>query len=255
MTRPTEDHLQCAQRVLQYVSGTKDRGLLYRTGTAAQLIGYTDVDWVGNAADRRFTSGYAFSLGSAAIAWSSKKQPTIALSSTEAEYRGAVVATCEATWLKRLLKDMQEEVSDPTTIYCDNLNSIQLAKNPVFHAGTKHIEVHYNFVCERVLSGEVELQYVPTDRQTADIFAKPLGLDKLRQFLGVLGLRHLDMPNLRGRRVSRDRTREQGRSGRDRDTESYDEFDFGSTEEAEGGSAEESESGHKGSSRKKEPER
>ena len=110
-------------------------------------------------------------------AWSSKKQPIVALSSTEAKYRGAALATCEAIWLKRLLKDLQEEVSDPTTIYCDNLNNIQLAKNPVFHARTKHIEVHYHFVRERVLSGEVELQYVPTDRQAADIFTKPLGLE------------------------------------------------------------------------------
>ena len=93
-----------------------------------QLVGYTDVDWAGNTADRRSTSGYAFSLGSAGVAWSSKTQPTVALSSTEAEYRGAVVATCEAIWLKRLIKDLQEEVSDPTTIYYGNLSSIQLAK-------------------------------------------------------------------------------------------------------------------------------
>jgi hypothetical protein len=164
-----------------------------------QLAGYADADWAGNAADRRSTSAYAFTLGSAAIAWSSKKQPTVALSSTEAEYHGAAVVTCEAVWLKRLLKDLQEEVSDPTVIYSDNLSSIQLAKNPFFHARTKHIEVHYHFVCERVLSGEVELQYVPTDRQTADIFTKPLGLDKLRQFSGALGLHNLDVPNLRGR--------------------------------------------------------
>ena len=115
MARPTEEHLQCALRVLRW---------LYRIGTAAQLVGYTDADWAGNAADHRPTSGYAFSLGSAAIAWSSKKQPTVALSSTEAEYRGAAVATCEGIWLKRLLKDLQEEVSDPTTIYYDNLSSI-----------------------------------------------------------------------------------------------------------------------------------
>ena len=78
------------------------------------------------------------------------------------------------------------DVSDPTTIYCDNLSNIQLAKNPVFHARTKHIEVHYHFVRERVLSGEVELQYVPTDRQTADIFTKPLGLDNSRVRLGCV---------------------------------------------------------------------
>ena len=88
MARPTEAHLQCAQRVLRYVSGTKDRGLLYRTGTTAQLVRYTNADWAGNAADRGSTSGYAFSLGSPTIAWNSKKQPTFALSSTESEYRG-----------------------------------------------------------------------------------------------------------------------------------------------------------------------
>ena len=152
-----------AQHVLRYVSNTKDRGLLYRIGTATQLVGYTDANWADNVVDRRSTSGYVFSLGSAAIACS-KKQPTVALSSTEAEYRGAAVATCEVIWLKRLIKDLQEEVSDPTTIYCDNLSSIQLAKNPVFHARTKHIEVHYHFLRERVLSSEVELLYVLTDR-------------------------------------------------------------------------------------------
>jgi hypothetical protein len=107
--------------------------------------------------------------------------------------------TCEAIWVKRLLKELHEEVSEPTVIYCDNLSSIKLAKNPVFHARTKHIEVHYHFVRERVLSGEVELKHVPTDRQVADIFTKALGLDKLRHFSGALGLRHLDVPNLRGR--------------------------------------------------------
>ena len=100
------------------------------------------------------------------------------------------------------------EVSDSTTIYYNNLSSIQLAKNPLFHARTKHIEVHYHFVRERILSGEVELQYVPTDRQNADIFTKPLGLDKLQQFSGALGLRHLNAPNLTGREDPQDHGRE-----------------------------------------------
>ena len=157
MAQPTKEHLQSAQRALKYASGTKDRGLLYRIGVAEQLVGYKDADWARNVGDRRSTSRFAFSLGSAAIVWSSRKQLTVALSSTEAEYRGAAVATCEAIWLKRLLKDLQMAVSDPMTIYCDNLSNIQLVKKSVFHARTKHIEVHYHFVCERVLSGEVEL--------------------------------------------------------------------------------------------------
>ena len=247
MARPTEELLHCTQHILKYVSDNKDRGLLYRTSISEQLVGYTDIDWAENASDRRSTSGFTFSLGSVGITWSSKKQPTVSLSSIEVEYRGAVVATCEAIWLKRLLKDLQVEVSDPTTIYCDNLSSIHLAKNPVFHARTKHIEVHYHFVRERVLSSEVELQYVPTDRQTVGIFTKPLGLDKLRHFSGALGLRHLDMPNLRGREVPKEDVPNDHGRGRevpkDRDTESDDEFDSGSAEEAKGEYAEESESG------------
>ena len=133
------------------------------------------------------------------------------------------------------------------TIYYDNLSSIQLAKNHVFHARSTHIEVHYHFVRERVLYGEVELQYVPTNRQTADIFTKPLGLDKLRQFSGALWLRHLDVPNLRGTTVPNDQARELERSG-DRDTESDAEFDFGLAEEAEGRPTEKSRCGQKGSS-------
>ena len=91
MVRPTEEHLKSAQCILKYVSGTKDRGLLYGTGVAEQLVDYTNTDWAGNADDRRSTSGFVFSLWSVAIAWSSMKQPTVALSSTEAEYRGADV--------------------------------------------------------------------------------------------------------------------------------------------------------------------
>ena len=118
-----------------------------------------------------------YQSASVAIAWSSKKQPIVALMIIEAKYRGAAVVACEAVWLKSLLKDLQVEVFDLMTIYCDNLKGIQLAWNPVFHARTKHIDVHYYFVHEHVLSNEAKLVYVPTDRQTADIFTKPLGLD------------------------------------------------------------------------------
>ena len=158
MEKPTVEHLQCAQRILRYVSGTKDQGLLYRRGIPEELVGYIDADWAGDASDRRSTSGYMFSLGSAAVAWSSKKQPTVALSSTEAEYRGATIATCEAIWLQRLLQDLRIEVLTPILVYYDNISSMQLAKNPIFHACTKHIEVHYHFVREHVLSGEVKLR-------------------------------------------------------------------------------------------------
>ena len=161
---------------------------MYQAGVAETLVGYTNANWAGSADDCNSFSGFSLSLGSITISWSNKKHPTIVLSSTEAEYQGAVVATYEAIWLKRLHKDLQVEGSDPTTIYYINLNIIQLAWNLVFHARTKQIEVHYHFFCEHVLFGEVELVYVPTDRQTTDIFTKPLDLEKLGQFSGALGL-------------------------------------------------------------------
>ena len=132
MSKPIVEQLQCTHRILRYASGTTYHGLLYRAGIAEQLVYYTEVDWARNVDDHQSTFGYAFSLGSAVVTWCSKKQSIVALSSTEAEYRGEVVATCEAIGLKRPLKALQVEVSDPMTVYWDNLSIIQLMKNPVF---------------------------------------------------------------------------------------------------------------------------
>lgn len=115
-----------------------------------------------------------FSFGSATMTWSSKKQPTIALSSTGAVYHGAVVAACEVAWLRKLLADLGLHVQGHDVIYCDNTSSIQLAKNLVYHARTKHMEVHYHFIRERVLACDIGLVYVSTKDQIADIFMKAL---------------------------------------------------------------------------------
>ena len=197
MQLPRKPHLDSVRRTLRYVSATLDYALLYESGTELQLYGYTDADWAGSVCDRRSTSGFMFSLGSAAITWSSKKQPTVALSSTEAEYRGAAVAACEVAWLQMLLGDLGIQVQVPVVIHCDNLSSIQLARNPVFHARTKHIEVHYHFVRERVLAGDIDLTYVRTDEQVADIFTKALGAEKLRRFRAMLGVQEMAL-SLRG---------------------------------------------------------
>ncbi|MCO5567403.1 hypothetical protein L7F22_021093 [Adiantum nelumboides] len=124
--------------------------------TQVQVRGYTNFDCVVSSFDHQSTSGYMFSFGSAAVTWSSKKQPTVALSSIEAEYRGVAIAACEVAWLEMLLRDLEIQVQDPIVIYCDNLSRIQLAWNPVFHALTKHIEIHYHFIRERVLNRDID---------------------------------------------------------------------------------------------------
>ena len=146
MQLPRKPHLDAVRCTLRYVRSTLDYALFYAIDAPLALYGYTDADWAGSIADRRSTSGFIFSFGSAAVTWSSKKQPTVALSSTEAEYRGATVAACEVAWLRTLLGDLGVQVDEQVVIHCNNLSSIQLARNPVFHAWTKHIEVHYHYV-------------------------------------------------------------------------------------------------------------
>jgi len=138
-----------------------------------------------------------FSFGSGVVNWSSKKQPTIALSSTEAEYKSVVFVTCEVIWLQKLLSDLGQSVDAHVIIYCDDISSILLANNPVYHARTKHIEVHYHFIREKVLAREINLIHVSTKDQVADIFIKVLGTYKLKRFRKMLGVLEMDL-NLRG---------------------------------------------------------
>jgi hypothetical protein len=138
-----------------------------------------------------------FSFGSGAVSWSSKKQPTIALSSTEAEYRGAAIAACDVVWLQKLLSDLGQLVDAPVVIYCDNISSILLANNLVYHAKTKHIEVHYHFIREKVPEKKIDLIHVNAEDQVANIFTKALGTNKLRKFRKMLGVLEVDL-SLRG---------------------------------------------------------
>lgn len=152
------------------------------------LTGFVDVDWAGDSNDKRSTTGYCFNMGSAAISWCSKKQTTVALSSCEAEYVAATMATQECIWLKRLIQEMFSALDYPIPIHCDNESAIKLAGNPVFHARTKHIETHYHFVREKVLAQDIQLQKIRTEDQVADIFTKALGKAKFEVFRDALGI-------------------------------------------------------------------
>ncbi|MCO5578197.1 hypothetical protein L7F22_032035 [Adiantum nelumboides] len=130
----------------------------------------------------------AGTAGFGVISWISKKQPTVALSSTEAEYKAACFASCEALWLSRLLGDMGAIQEQPTMLLCDNQSCMAIARNPVFHARTKHIEVQYHFVRELILDGKVEMEYCPTMDNCADIFTKALESKTLERHLHQIGV-------------------------------------------------------------------
>ena len=132
--------------------------------------------------------GYCFNLGPAVISWCSKKQATVALSSTEAEYVAATLASHECIWLTRLLQDVNETSKFLISNFCDNESAIKLAENPVFHARTKHIDIHYHFIQEKVLNQEIELHAISTTKQVADGFTKALSRTKFEAFRRALGL-------------------------------------------------------------------
>ncbi|KAG6988694.1 Retrovirus-related Pol polyprotein from transposon TNT [Fusarium oxysporum f. sp. conglutinans] len=188
---PTNEHVQAVKRIMRYLRGTIDLELVF-SGPLRPLVGYTDSDWAGDHDTRRSTAGYVFNVGTGAISWSSKRQPTVALSSCEAEYMGQTQCTKEAIWLRGLLRELLAQYKhgdlQTTILYGDNQGAIAMAKNPQFHARTKHIDLQWHYVRERVSDGDVELQYVPTEQQIADGLTKPLPKDRFIVFRNALGL-------------------------------------------------------------------
>ena len=184
-----KSHWKAVKRVFRYLRDTVNYQLVFR-GDLKPLTGYTDADWAGDQDTRRSTSGYVFDVGSAAISWSSKRQPTVALSTCEAEYIGQTQATKEAVWLRGLLNQLNpsDQATKTVVIYCDNQGAMALAKNPQFHARTKHIDIQHHYVREQVTAGNVALEYVPTERQVADGLTKALCKDKFDRFRDLIGL-------------------------------------------------------------------
>ena len=133
------------------------------------------MDW-GSGEDRKSIGGYAFGLNGAAISWNSKKPATVALSSTEAEYMALTQAVKESLWLQAILLDLGalKHLKEIRNISIDNQGAIALARNPEFHARTKHIDIQYHFIREHIENGQIELTYCHTSEMTADIFTKAL---------------------------------------------------------------------------------
>ena len=186
---PTQNHLTAAKRILRYLKATAYLGLSYKKCADGNLIGYSDADWVGDIDDCHSTSGNVFSFACGAVSWLSKKQATVSLSTAEAEYVALSTATQEAIWLRRLLADIGEPPEGPTEIYEDNQGAISMAKNPVGHARTKHIDIRYHFVREGVRDGAIALKYIATDEMIADILTKPLPNHRFQKLVTELGMK------------------------------------------------------------------
>ncbi|XP_019162065.1 PREDICTED: uncharacterized protein LOC109158632 [Ipomoea nil] len=150
MHSPTVDHWVLLKRVLRYIKGMLDFGLRLTASDSTTVHAFSDSDWAGCQVDRKSTSGYAVFLGSNLISWLSRKQRTMARSSTEAEYKALADVSAEVTWVVSLLRELGLHSGEPAALWCDNLGATYLCANPVFHARTKHIEIDFTSFVTRL---------------------------------------------------------------------------------------------------------
>jgi len=190
-SNPGELHWKAVKRILRYLKGTANFALEYNGGSSEKVKGYSDADWAGSLDDRRSTTGYVFTMNGAAVTWSSKKQPTVALSTTEAEYMAMTQAAKEAIWIRRFLAEVlgeNEEANEKLEVFTDNQGALALAQNPVFHARTKHIDIRHHFIRE-VEGKDLSVSFCGTEEMVADVLTKGLSQEKHNYFVKGMGLR------------------------------------------------------------------
>ena len=184
---PTIRHWNAVLRVFRYLKGTINYSISYGTGRGEgpKLQGYSDADYAGDTVDRRSTSGHIYLLNSGPVTWSSTKQRCVATSTTESEYISLSEASKQGQWIRALLRELQRtqylSSTLATPIFSDNQGCIALARDPVAHSRTKHIDVRYHYIRELVAYNKATVEYIPTDEMVADMLTKPLLLAALRR--------------------------------------------------------------------------
>jgi histone deacetylase 1/2 len=173
---PRDIHWAAVKRILRYLKFTGDHGLRVSPSSSILLSAFSDADWAGDSDDWRSTGGHAIFFGGNLIACSARKQSTVSRSSTESEYKALANATAELIWVQSVLQELGVKQNRSPVLWCDNLGATYLSSNPVFHARTKHIEVDFHFVRERVAQKKLHIQFISSKDQVADIFTKPLPL-------------------------------------------------------------------------------
>ena len=184
-SRPTYTACRVLIRVLEYISNTYDVGITYR-GHAMDLHGYSDSDWAGDLDTRRSTTGYLAFMAGGPIAWQSRLQTTVAVSSMEAEYMAAFAMVQEICWLRGVMFELGFELNEPTKVYMDSRSAIDLANNPVHHKRSKHISIKYHWLRQKTKRSVVTLQYVPSSIQLADVMTKALAENSYQNLIGQL---------------------------------------------------------------------
>jgi len=187
------DHWNAALKILKYLKTTKDMSLVFDGSHPDQVVAYADASWASDQDTGRSVTGYVVTVNGSSVSWKSQRQQTVAMSSTEAEYMALFAVVQEVIWMKRFLDQVSpKHTSQEIIVYQDNKSAILLASNPTQHSRTKHINTKFHFVREQVTSGQVKLQYLPTEDMTADILTKAVSGVKLTKHIKSFGLKRED---------------------------------------------------------------
>ena len=184
MTNPTKEHMAVANRILKYLKKIPGHGLMFKKTQDRTVKIFIDAGLI----ERRSTSGYCTSVWGNLTTWRSKKQSVVSRSNAEAECRALALGICEGIWLLKLLKELGTNQEDHFDVLCDNQSAIQIAKNPVQHDRTKHVEIDRHFIADQVNKRTATLSYIPSKGQIADILTKALPKPVFNKFLFKLGL-------------------------------------------------------------------
>ena len=169
-----QEHWQAVKRIIRYLIGTRDLGIIFgSSGSFSEVKGFTDADYAGCVESRKSRSGFVFLLNGGPVSWSSQRQSVVALSTTEAEYIALSHGTKEAIWLRRILNDLNIKC-ESVPISIDNQSAIKLANNSEYHKRSKHIDIRFHFIRDVVNKREIEIKYVMSKNQLADLLTKPL---------------------------------------------------------------------------------
>ncbi|GJZ40890.1 hypothetical protein Tco_0587776 [Tanacetum coccineum] len=188
---PKEFHLIAVNRIFRYLKGTPSLGLWYPKCSGFNLKGYSDSDYAGCNMDMKSTLGACQLLGGKIVCLSAKKQQSLAMSSTEAEYVAVARCCANILWTKSQLTDY-DIIYEKVSIFCDNTSAIAISNNPVLHSRTKHIDIRYHFIKDHILKGDIELHFIPTQYQLADIFTKLLVEPTFEILIIKLGMLNID---------------------------------------------------------------
>ncbi|XP_052623860.1 uncharacterized mitochondrial protein AtMg00810-like [Lactuca sativa] len=188
LQNPTIDHFQGVKRILRYIKGTVSFGLTFKKPNDTSILGYSDADWARCIETRRSTYGYSIFLGGNLVLQSAKKQPMVARSNCESEYRAMANTAVEIVWVTHLLCELHALPPDRPTLLCDKRSALFLSQNPVSHKQAKHIDLDYHFIRELISSGRLCTKFVPTKLQVADIFTKILPRPQFEFFRAMLCL-------------------------------------------------------------------